>query len=140
MPTIECSKGELLATGQLSNSSPNLLHTHLTHIQTSKPCMAFYSFVHQTKKPSVLQQVSFVSWGLSGDRFPDIGPQSLSNLPQHSCASFCNVHSGMLKNFLFYKSPSEKGVQWRGNLTFFCSFQWLFDEILHQKWLVKRGA
>ena len=36
-PTNECSKGEeLLATGQLSNSSPNHNHTHPTHIQMEK--------------------------------------------------------------------------------------------------------
>ena len=50
MSTNECSKGgELLATVQLSNSSPNLHHTRPTHIQTSKLCLPLYSFKHQTK-------------------------------------------------------------------------------------------
>ena len=39
MPTNESSKGgELLATGQLFNSSPNHDHTHPTCLQTSKLC------------------------------------------------------------------------------------------------------
>ena len=49
-PQMSCSEGgELLATGQLSNSSPNHHHTHPTHIQTSKLCLPLYSFVNQTK-------------------------------------------------------------------------------------------
>ena len=30
-----------------------------------------------------------MSWNLSEDRFPDIGPQGLSNLLQHNCTLFC---------------------------------------------------
>ena len=49
-PHNGCSKGgELLATGQLSNSSPNHHPTQSTHIQTNKFCWLLYSFVHQTK-------------------------------------------------------------------------------------------
>ena len=40
MPTNGCSKGgELLATGQLSNSSQSHHRMHPTHIQTSKVCL-----------------------------------------------------------------------------------------------------
>ena len=79
MLTNECSKGgELLATGQLSNSSPSHdYHTHATYFRKA------HFACHCTP--------SLVSWDLSEDRFPDIGPQGLSNILQHNCALFCNI-------------------------------------------------
>ena len=87
MPTNECSKGgELFATGQLSNSSPNHDHTHRTCLQTSILCLPLYSFVHQTKGLLFCCLI-----GVLGHCLQTLGPQGLSDILQHNCALFCNV-------------------------------------------------
>ena len=88
MPTNECSKGgELSTTGQPSNSSPSHdYHTHATYFRQA------HFACHCTP--------SLVSWDLSEDRFPDIGPQGFSNILQHNCALFCN--SRLIYIFILY--------------------------------------
>ena len=60
--------GELLATRQLSNSSPTII----TQIQHTYRQVNFACHCSPDKRRFVLR-VSQVSWGLSEDRFPDIG-------------------------------------------------------------------
>ena len=75
LPTSKCSRvGELLATGQLSISSPNHDHTHPTCLQTAKLCLPLYSLVHKQKAFCFTNLIGVGD--LPEDRFPDIGPMA----------------------------------------------------------------
>ena len=118
MPTYESSKGgELLATGKLPTvpptkeltPCPNHDHTHPTCLLTSNfACHSTHFFTKQKAfcSTSLIGVFAEDSSDLSEDRFPDIGPQGLSNILQHNCALFCNGYNLTTnsKTFVFEKN------------------------------------
>ena len=93
MATEECSGGgELLATEQVSSSSPNHHHTYPTHIHTNKLCLPLIALIRLPNKRHYVLQVSYVCWHLSEHRLQDIDPEGLSDILQPNCALFCNFH------------------------------------------------
>ena len=131
LPTNECSKaGELLATGQLSNSFPNHYdmlnvcdndyHTHPTYLDTSKLC-------HCT--PLFTKQKAFCSTSLIGILEPVWGqvprhpPRAYPTYYSTNCALFCNALGLWLKvNLIDYRYLS---ITWDCTLWVRVSSMWI---------------